>query len=76
MARPLSAVRMMIVSFLPSDFNAFRSSLFMMDLGGYDFLLPFMFVRKLSASVCISIEQASSVVTICSFIGICFGAMA
>ena len=65
MARSLSAGRMIIVSFLPSDFNAFLSSLLMLDLGGFaDFKVPFMSARKLSAYVCGSLEQAYSVATI------------
>ena len=76
-ARPLSAGRMMIVSFLPSDFNAFLFSLLMLDLGGFaDFKVPFMSAHKLSTSVCGSVKQACSVATIYCSIGICFGAIA
>ena len=75
-ARPLSAGRTMIVSFLRSDFIAFLSSLFMLDLGGFvDFKIPFMSARKLSASVCGSMEQACSVATIYCSVGICFCSM-
>ena len=74
-ACPLSAGRMMILSFLPNDFNAFLSSSFMLDLGGFaDFKITFMSGRKLSASVCGNMEQACSVATTYSSIGICFGA--
>ena len=77
MARSLSAGRMIIVSLLPSDFNAFLSSLLMFDLGGFaDFKVPFMFACKLSASVGGSLEQAYSVATIYCSIGICFGDIA
>ena len=62
---------------LPCDFNAFLSSLLMLDLGGFaDFKVPFMSARKLSASVCGSMEQTCSVATIYCSIGICFGAIA
>ena len=45
---------------------------FMLDLGGFaDFKVPFTSARKLSASVCGSIEQVFSVVTIYCSIGIC-----
>ena len=40
-----------------------------------DFKIPFMSGRKLSASVCGSMGQASSVATIYYSIGICFGAI-
>ena len=43
---------MMIISFLPSDFNAFLSSLSMLDFRGFvDFKIPFISARELSASV-------------------------
>ena len=43
--------------------------------GSVDFKIPFISVCKLSAFVCGSIEQACSVATIYSSIGICFGAI-
>ena len=59
MARPLSAGRMMIVSFLPSDFNTFLYSLLTLDLGGFaDFKVPFLSARKL-AVVCLWYHGAS-----------------
>ena len=76
MARPLSAGRMMIVSFFFSDFTAFLSSLFMLDLGGFaDFKTSFMSARKHSASVCGRTENACSVATMYSSILICLGAI-
>ena len=57
-ARPLSACKIMFVSFLPNAFNAFLSSLLMLDLEGFaDFKVPFISARKFSASVCGSVEQ-------------------
>ena len=76
-ARPLSAGRIMVVSFLPNAFNAFVSSLVMLDLEGFaDFKVPFISARKLSTSVCGSVEQDCSVASIYCSIGICFGAIA
>ena len=63
----------MIVSFSSSDFRLF---FVYVGFGSFaDFKIPFMSGRKLSASVCGSMGQASSVATIYYSIGICFGAI-